>query len=138
MNHFLWIFSVLMMFLLGQFIHAWLRAQAVINSKLNGIMTYRQYIDSNSAALAARLFGAVLLLLAFSQYHQAIIGFAESHWTSLKSLGVDPLPVNPFSAGVLGWFGDSLLDTAVGFAAKRFPQLQKEIPPEPGTPPKVG
>jgi len=57
MEHgFLYEVGIFLMFFTGQVVHAWLRAQASIHSKLSGINTYRDYAKFHAPSLAYRFF----------------------------------------------------------------------------------
>jgi hypothetical protein len=106
---------------IGGFLHAWLRAGSVISSKLNGIGSYRHYIQLNAPVLAIRFFVSSLGLMWW--------GWHPSSFTSLAhfvgwNMPLD-VPLNPVTAGAYGIFADTLID----LVAARIPMLQKEIPP---------
>jgi hypothetical protein len=129
------VIAVFCFFFLGQFLHAWLRAQAAKNSALNGITSYRQYIETNAAILVSRFFLAVLGLMAWSSYGTEICTYLSKQTDYLSWLQGNPVPLNTMTSGVYGFFGDSLLDLGVNFFSRWVPWLKKEVPPVPETKP---
>ena len=112
-------------YFIGQFIHAWLRASAVVSSKINGIASYEQYIRLNAPVLVIRFFVGTLGLIWWGWHPDAFttLGGYVGWSTSLK------VPLNIVTAGAYGIFADALLD----LVAAKIPMLQKEIPPIGGT-----
>ncbi len=127
--------AVFIFFFLGQFLHAWLRAAAIRNSSLNAVKTYGQYIEVYGAALCTRFFLAVLGLMAWSSYGNAIcVWLAGQYPDWLGWAAKNPIPFNPMTSGVYGFFGDSILDLGINYISKWVPQLKKEVPVVPGAP----
>ena len=121
--------AVFIMFFIGQFLHAWLKAQATKNSELNGIKSYSQYIDVYGAILVSRFFLAVLGLMAWASYGNAICGYlAEKYPDWLSWAAKNPIPFTPMTSGIYGYFGDSILDLGINVLSKWIPSLKREVP----------
>jgi len=127
----LFMISVWLLYFSGQFFHVLLRAWAAMNSKLNGIESYEQFFKTHAVPILVRLFLGVLGMLLwfsvpelFSQPIKALASLAHI------DVGARPLPLNPATAGVFGYFLDSLLDKL----ALMVPALRREIPPVNGQP----
>lgn len=109
-NVLLWLF-----FVAGQGFHVWLRASAIVNSKLNGVIGYGEWFKFKGPAVSARAFLATCLFLVFE--------YGSTTW--FPSLAVGGVwPVKIAIAGVFGYTVDSIIDqvfTRLGF--------DKEIPP---------
>ena|SRR2546422_2528100 len=126
MEHgFLYEVGIFLMFFTGQVVHAWLRAQASIHSKLSGINTYRDYAKFHAPSLAYRFFAALCVLFGYST--------AVSIWPSIANLtGGHPLSISPSIAGLYGLAADTLLDGAANILSRKYPSLglQRELPPQ--------
>ena len=119
--------SIVVMFILGQVLHAWLRAANTVQSKLNGITTYDQYLKLNAARVATRFFLAYCIFAAWQEgWLLVAVGAIIPSATWVKNA----LPTNVATAGVFGYIIDSVIDQAAGIAAKKWPWIQREIPPE--------
>ena len=119
--HTSYVVSIFIFYLIGGFLHAWGRGSAVVKSKLNGVLSYRQYVELNAPGLCIRFFLATLGLMYWSWHPDAFETLARFlHWNT--SLNV---PLNPVTAGAYGMFADTALD----LVAARIPMLQREIPP---------
>ena len=134
--------AIFTMFFIGQAVHAWLRAANTINSKLNGINSYQQYAQVNGAQIASRFFVAYCIFAAWAWHGPEMLAALIRYVPSLQTItGSGPadriIPVNGATAGVFGYLADSLIDTAVGLLSKRWPSLQKDIPPVADPPAKA-
>lgn len=130
--------ATFVMFFIGQFLHAWLRAQAAVRSKLNGLNDYHMYVSFYAPTLSIRFFVAALGLIAYANYGPEITAFFVKTYPALSGwAGGHPVPLNPLTAGVYGLCADALLDGGVNLLSRRYPGLQKELPPaQPPMPPQ--
>lgn len=118
----LWIF-----YFIGQGLHVLLRATAVVRSPQSGITNYRQFFKVHGAPLAVRIFLATMGLILWAGNSEIVTALFQK-----VGLGDSVLPLNSATAGLYGYFADSLLDKLGIF----IPQLQKDVPPAPAdTPP---
>lgn len=117
------------LYLTGQFLSTFLRAAAVVNSKLSGINTYGHFLRVHAPLIAGRLFFATMGLLVLQSD-------PDLFWTLLNKVpGVDvgkvPI-VNPVVAaaiaGIYGFTADCLLDRLSAL----IPSLRREVPPASG------
>jgi hypothetical protein len=115
-------------FFLGVALHAWGRASSSVNSSLNGITSYQQYLRIYLPALCIRFFACTLILMAWSHADGSTFADVAAYIPALGWLAKHPLPLNPISAGVFGLCCDYILDLVLS----KVPGLQKEIPPAPG------
>jgi hypothetical protein len=125
--------AVFLSFLIGQLLHAWLRAQSSVHSNLNGILTYRQYVEVNGANLCVRLFLAWLVVSAWAWHGQELMTLiAKISPDNLGWLSTNAIPLNPTTAGVFGYFGDSIIDGGISLISRWIPSLKNEVPPTSG------
>lgn len=118
------------MFFLGQFIHAWMRASEVIHDKTNGVDGYKQYFDLRAPQVMGRFFSCYLLYGAWQLgYLATIIGAVVPGTDALMKAHPHPIPVNEITAGAFGFLADWFLKHATSLAAKRFPGIEKDLPP---------
>lgn len=115
-------------YFIGQALHVLLRATAIVRSPQSGITSYRQFLKMHGAPLAVRIFLATMGLILWAGNSEIITSLFQK-----VGLGESVLPLNSATAGLYGYFADSLLDKLGIF----IPQLQKDVPPAPngGTPP---
>lgn len=126
----------LFMFFAGQFVHAWLKAQNVIQSSLNGVKDYRQYVSAYGAQVISRFFLAYCLFTLWVWHGPEVLDKIVQFFPTVAGMVPEGgtgrlIPVNSATCGIFGYFADSLIDAIVGLASKKWPGLQKEVPPEP-------
>jgi hypothetical protein len=116
-------------YFIGQALHVLLRATAIVRSPQSGITSYRQFLKVHGAPVAVRVFIATMGLILWAGSPQIISDV-------LQKVGVGAgdtvFPLNAATAGLYGYFADSLLDKLGIF----IPQFQKDVPPAPSAPPK--
>jgi hypothetical protein len=126
----IWVF---VFFGIGTALNAWRHAAGVVNSKLNGITTYGQYLAINGADQAWKSFGALCFLIYWLFHQSDIVALVQILWPSL--LGTVPswllsvLIVTPPTAGAFGLSWDVLADLVLIFLRKKYPQLSRDVPP---------
>lgn len=131
----MYVTAIFLMFFLGQFLHAWLRAQASRNSSLNGIDSYRKYVEVYGAVLVSRFFLATCGLMAWAWYGDSICSFLAQYFPDYLGWAArNPVPLNPMTSGVYGFFGDSLIDFGGNLLSQRIPALGREVPIAPTAP----
>lgn len=122
-------------FFIGQAIHAGLQASSIIASPSNGISSYAQYVKVNGFRVASRFFIAYCIFSLWEwhgpELFAAIAQFAPGGLTFITA-HPDPIPLNDATAGLFGFFSDSIMETVFGLATRKYPGLQKYFPPEPG------
>jgi hypothetical protein len=127
------------MFFLGQFLHAWLQASEAIQDKNNGISGYRQYMDYRAPQVMARFFCCYLLFGSWQLgYLAAIIGALVPGAEAFMSAHPHPIPVNQITAGAFGFLADFALRYGTKILKKKFPGIEKDLPPADDTKPAVG
>lgn len=127
MNHHHYILiSLWLCFLVGQYLSVLARAWATVNSKLNGITSYGQFFRVHAVPILIRVFLASMLFMlwryntgAFSKTIARLVGATGFQFSG------DPFPLNPATAGIFGYFVDSILDKL----SVLVPAMRKEIPP---------
>jgi hypothetical protein len=120
-------------YFIGQLLHVLLRATAVVRSPQSGITSYRQFLNVHGAPLAVRVFLATMGLILWAGNPQIVSDLLQKAGVGV---GDTVLPLNAATAGLYGYFADSLLDKLGVF----IPQLQKDVPPalaDALAPPKV-
>lgn len=112
-------------YFIGQALHALLRATAIVHSTQSGITNFRQFMAVHGAPIGVRVFIATMGLILWINHPQIVADL-------LQKVGVRDtvFPLNAATAGLYGYFADSLLDKLGIF----IPQLQKDVPPDPGAP----
>lgn len=122
------VISTFAMFMLAQCVHSWQRASEAVNSKSNGITSYSQYLHVRASEIASRI-----LLVSF-----LFGGWASGELPDLiayiapgtaKTMLAHPVSVTWWTAGLLGYFGDSFLYFVVGLVARVWPGVRQEVPP---------
>ena len=120
-------------FIVGTSLNVFRHASGMVNSSLNGIVTYRQYFRINGIDNLFKTFAALCVLLWWTWNQTAVETIALALWPSF--LGTAPgwlqgvLVVTPATAGMFGLFWDVLLDIALVYLKKKFPQLNRDVPP---------
>lgn len=107
---------------LGQFVAGMMQASNSISSKLNGIETYRQYLETHTAIICYRLVLVLSALIVWS-YNPSIVFDLLKKFTPNYAFDV---PLNPGTAILLGIAGDSILDKIGPYVG-----LRVEVPPKP-------
>jgi hypothetical protein len=122
------IISTFVMFMLGQLIHAWQRASETVNSKLNGITSYDEYIHLRASEISGRI---LLVTCLFGGWASGGLYVLVSYIapSTGASLTAHPLPVVWWTAGIIGYFGDAILYFFIGLVARVVPDIRKDIPP---------
>jgi hypothetical protein len=120
--------SIFMMFVLAQLVHAWERASDAVNSKANGIVSYDQYVHLRSSEIMSRF---LLVSCIFGGWVSGglygLIGYIAPDTGA--SLASHPIAVTWWTAGLLGYFGDSVLYFFVGLIARIWPEVRQDVPP---------
>jgi len=127
-NHY---FAVVIVFLLAQMVHIMLKAGAVKTSSLNGIWTYRQYLDEYGLAISGRLVFAFAVLLVWMQNPDVLTAWVNSIPWVVEHLGRVNLSLNIGTVFLFGYTFDSLLDKLPVVIPWLRPWLGKEVPPRP-------
>lgn len=113
-------------FLVGQYLSILARAWASVTSKLSGIATYGQFFRLHGIPILIRVF---LASMGFMLWHSnaAMFSKAIARLVSVTGFNIssDPFPLNPATAGIFGYFVDSILDKI----SILVPGMRKEIPP---------
>lgn len=121
-----WIF-----YFMGQAAHVYFKASKCVKSQLNGIEGWEHYFKIRLPVLGVRLFVASMVFGFWTLQPDAVDTAAKGIATYLQEgtlrgvLEKVSFPLNVFSAGICGYFIDSLLD--------KVPILHKEIPRLNGT-----
>jgi hypothetical protein len=118
-------------FFAGWAVHMWGKASVTVQSKLNGISSYRLYIWYNGPAVAGRLLLAMFGLGMLS-YYDYIMPFIGGFWTTAANFFAahpGPLPLIWPITGPLGWCADSGVAMVFALLAHKWPWLQQEVPP---------
>jgi len=113
----------------GQFLHAWLLASNCVNSSLNGIVSYRQYLRINAAILTFRFALAWAIFALYSHEGAAVCAAISSSVPGMSWLAAHPIPVNPATGMIYGLFADPIINSLFGFLSRWVPALKNEIPP---------
>jgi hypothetical protein len=124
--------SVFMAYIVAQFVVAWVQATNSISLRLNGITTYRQYIQLNAAIFLYRLLVGLGVWLVYAEYSVVICTWASELTGYLGWLARYPIPVNPATTVLWGLFADPILHMIFGLVAKKVPGLgflSVEVPP---------
>lgn len=121
------------MFFAGVTIATWRVAARTVNSVLNGISTYKQYLQHEGPVQLTKIFVAFVFLV-YWLYHQTDLEILVAFfWPT--SLGAVPqwlqgfLVLNPAMAGFFGIGFDVFEDLVLVAVKKRFPQFFQEVPP---------
>jgi hypothetical protein len=128
--HLYHVVGVFVMFMLAQGVHGWQRASEAVNSKLNGIGNYDEYLHRYASELSCRV-----LLVSFifggwtSGELPTLIGYIAP--STAATMISHPLAVNWWTAGLLGYFGDSVIFFVIGLVARFWPGVRQEVPPTP-------
>lgn len=112
----------LVFYLVGIFIHQWLKANMVVRSPKSTINSYTLYIRHFLPVLVARLFAAMLFFMVWS-------GGVDLGFIPARAEFSSPL-VAAAVAGFIGLGMDSILDKLT----QKWSWLQGQIPPEPSLP----
>jgi len=115
--------------LLGQFLSAWAIADASVNSKLNGITSYSEYLHKNSRIVLTRLAIAWGLFSLYALNGPALCAEFGDIVPGLTWIAAHPIPVNPATALLYGLNFDLVQHALYGFLARWIPALRKEVPP---------
>lgn len=100
------VIAIWMFYLVGQFIHIWVKAWLVVVSpKAPLIPTYREYVRRYSAPLVARLFAATLFFMAF----EFGAGYADALFPGFLPSGGN-VWVRAAMAGTFGLAADSIIE----------------------------
>jgi hypothetical protein len=118
-------------YFIGQALHVLLRATAIVRSPQSGITSYRQFLSVHGAPVAVRVFIATMGLIWWAENPQAVADLFQKLGIG-GGVGESVFPLNAATAGLYGYFADSLLDKLGIF----IPQFQKDVPPAPTDPPK--
>jgi hypothetical protein len=114
--------------ILGQFLHTWALASSTVNSSLNGVTTYRQYIKLNAAIVSYRFGLAWAVFSLYSTEKLAVSAFLGTI-PGLTWIAAHPIPVNPATALIYGGLlADPTLNLLFKFLARWFPALKVEVP----------
>ena len=128
---------IFIFFTLGTLLNVLEHASKAVNSSLNGISTYRSYFKINGFDQLYKSFGA-LCVLCFLNWNESAMGnILAMVWTWLPSMfGATPpgwlvavFVVNPATAGGFGLAWDVLLDLALVYMRKKWPQLNRDVKP---------
>jgi hypothetical protein len=103
-------FAIVLVFLLSQFVHILLKAGAARNSSLNGIQSYRQYLENCGQAIASRLIFAFAILLVWMKNPDVLTVYVNGIPWVTAHLGNINLSLNAGTAFMFGYTFDSLLD----------------------------
>ena len=124
-------FFVWMLYFAGQAVHVYFKGSKAVKSSLNGIENWGHYLKVRAPALGVRLFIASMIFGFWTLQPDAVDLAAKAVAGNLQEgmlrsvLEKVSFPLNVFSAGICGYFIDSLLD--------KVPILHKEIPRLNGT-----
>ncbi len=106
-NHY---FAVFLIFLLAQFIHLWFQAKGKIGSKLNGIESYKQYLDNYGTGIWKRMFFNLGCYLVWTRNPDILTNAANcSTWVSAH-VGRVNLGLDAATAFLVGYILDSFID----------------------------
>lgn len=120
-----WIF-----FAIGSGLNVWRHAASIVNSKLNGITTYGQFLRVNGAAQAFKTFGAFCFLTYWLFNQPAIANLVTMLWPgTAPGWMLSMLTVTPATAGAFGLCWDVLADLVLVYAKKKWPGIMPEVPP---------
>ena len=126
--------GILLMFAIGQVIQIWQRAAEAVGSKYNGINSLAQYFQLRIQEVAGRF---LLITCLFGGWESGelygLIGYFAP--TTGAALAAHPIPVSWWTAGLIGYFGDGIIYFFVGLAAKVWPNIRQDVPPDPLTKP---
>jgi len=127
--------TVWLLYLTGQYISILGRAYGAVNSKLNSIAGYEQWFKLYSIPLLIRAFLAVLAMFYWEYnpdvFSVAVLYYAPQKWVDLGLISKHTLSLNPFTAGLLGFVIDSVLDKVL-IVISKLPSLEwlhLEVPP---------
>jgi len=107
------------LFFEGWLLHVWLQAEASVRSQSNGVTTLRKWLTLNRAAVVARGFLGLMVLLLWN--------------SSPQILGNLQLPHNYGMAGFFGFAADAFIDK-VTFILGMKVEVPQLAPPEKTTP----
>src|ERR1019366_725737 len=98
---------------IGQFLHCWFRASAVVASKLNGVVSYEQYVRQNAPALLIR-YCLTTFFLVYWNWHPDTFTLMAKYFGWAIPLTVE---LNVVSAWGIGLCSDTILDLAASKSA---------------------
>jgi hypothetical protein len=131
-NHYV---SVMVVFVLAQLLHIFMRAMGVRHSKLTGITSYKQYFDEYGWGILSNFIVAFGLLLFWIMNPQILTNAASRSQWVINHVGPINLPLNPVTAAIFGYTIDSIIGKLAWILPIVFPWLRpwlgREVPPAP-------
>ena len=122
----MWTMLLWLSYVVGQFLHVWIRASLIIQSKKNYVEGFAEYFRIKGAIIITRFFLETLAFLIFQ--------YGSSNWFILPTGGSPVIKVA--IAGFFGYGADSILDQVfakIGLDKELPPKLEQLEPPTPTT-----